>query len=913
MPSGAVTPYSGTATPKRRGSSNPFEDDSPQDETTKQLADEASAIAALTADFCSAIGDKEENPPEEDPQNAPADQEPQETVKETQPPPPPPPPPLVVEHMASPVADEDETSNRDDNENNKVFPPPPPPSTEPFDPFATIHDDHTEEIETAAPLAGDSKDLTRQGNQDTTVDDDDLPPPSPPPLDEQNTPGNHDNDQYEERPVKIESEQYPDPVDDDLPEPFDPFQQVDEPTTPCLDDMPPIGVSAAKNETASDITHDARDNSNDEESSVTRNEETTATVEAVEADATTTAAINIDETINGDVESDVKKSDFTLPDFTDPDVDPFDTSTFSFEPVADAVEVIDKSKYDEFSARFEGASDNTSKSSQLQANGTDAFSSPLPVRRNAKKKVKNTSDGFDTFDPYAKKDDSSSSDDDDDDTEKFKIVIRAKMTDKVSSSLNTPVPLLPPPPKTPTKEVRKRGELDEFDSFLYRKNKVKSNTTSGISFNAAGDVAAANATVDEVTTKSSSVEVPSSLSDRSDYVAPVPGEMKRADSTESPSTPLYDEDISQPLEEFPAKYTGDGWEMFIRYPAKKKFTGNRFWKKIFIRVTENNVIQLFNKREDADPFQELPLQASYSMSEISAQQFDQFGKIFTIKLQYVFYRERVGVRKGQIAKVIQGQITSFGSIAKLGMPLDHAPQVSELIKLGTHEYNDIQSLVQVIEEALFKMPLHRDRALSYKTEEIQITVQDDYYVEQNRQGTILKQLARVQVFFLAFLNGMPGVEIGLNDLTRQGKEVVGRHDIIPVVTEEWIRLENYQFHSCVMVDEFEKTRTIKLIPPDACYFELMRFRVRPPKNRELPLQVTCNMYVTKRKVELRCEVLVPGAISRKHGQIPCEDISIRIHVPECWIYFFRTEKHMRYGSVKSAARRPGKIKVSCIH
>ena len=36
---------------------------------------------------------------------------------------------------------------------------------------------------------------------------------------------------------------------------------------------------------------------------------------------------------------------------------------------------------------------------------------------------------------------------------------------------------------------------------------------------------------------------------------------------------------------------------------------------------------------------------------------------------------------------------------------------------------------------------------------------------------------------------MPSIEVGINDLKRQGKEVVGRHDIIPVVTEEWIRLE----------------------------------------------------------------------------------------------------------------------------
>lgn len=56
---------------------------------------------------------------------------------------------------------------------------------------------------------------------------------------------------------------------------------------------------------------------------------------------------------------------------------------------------------------------------------------------------------------------------------------------------------------------------------------------------------------------------------------------------------------------------------------------------------------------------------------------------------------------------------------------------------------------------------------------------------------------------------MPDIELGINDMWRQGKEVVGRHDIIPVVTEEWIRLENVEFHSCVQQDEYEKSRTIK--------------------------------------------------------------------------------------------------------
>ena len=56
---------------------------------------------------------------------------------------------------------------------------------------------------------------------------------------------------------------------------------------------------------------------------------------------------------------------------------------------------------------------------------------------------------------------------------------------------------------------------------------------------------------------------------------------------------------------------------------------------------------------------------------------------------------------------------------------------------------------------------------------------------------------------------MPDVDLGINDMRKQGNEVVGRHDIIPVVTEEWIRLEAVEFHCTVNKEEFETTKQIK--------------------------------------------------------------------------------------------------------
>nr|XP_003707780.1 PREDICTED: protein stoned-B-like [Megachile rotundata] len=504
-------------------------------------------------------------------------------------------------------------------------------------------------------------------------------------------------------------------------------------------------------------------------------------------------------------------------------------------------------------------------------------------------------DGFDSFlsmtappaEPKVKRTESAESDEGPD----FSVFIKPKEDEQTTANgEGGVVPALAPPPKSPqnTAYTDTSPRFNPFDKFGSAQDAIPATETAQ------------------------------------------PAELTRTDSQETPPTPLFDEDVSQPLEDFPrVTYTGDGWDMHLRQPNKKKITGQRFWKKIFVKLVyqgDTPVLQLLNSRDDKDPFQELPLLPSYSLSDIGAQQFNNFVKLFTVKLQYIFYKERPGVRPGQVTKAerltnklsqfaayaIQGDyqgVKEFGSdLRKLGLPVEHAPQISQLFKLGSDSYEDMKQFSSAVEEALFRLSAHRDRALHYKMEEVQITVVDELYVEQSAEGHVEKQIARVRLFFLGFLSGMPDVELGINDMWRQGKEVVGRHDIIPVVTEEWIRLENVEFHSCVQQDEYEKSRIIKFKPPDACYIELMRFRVRPPKNRELPLQLKAVLCVTGNKVELKADILVPGFASRKLGQVPCEDVMVCFPIPNCWMYLFRVEKHFRYGSVKSAHRRTGKIK-----
>lgn len=57
----------------------------------------------------------------------------------------------------------------------------------------------------------------------------------------------------------------------------------------------------------------------------------------------------------------------------------------------------------------------------------------------------------------------------------------------------------------------------------------------------------------------------------------VAAESRRDSGGETPPTPLFDDDVSVPLEDFPrVTYTGPGWEMHLRQPNKKKITGQRY-------------------------------------------------------------------------------------------------------------------------------------------------------------------------------------------------------------------------------------------------------------------------------------------------------------------------------------------------
>lgn len=378
----------------------------------------------------------------------------------------------------------------------------------------------------------------------------------------------------------------------------------------------------------------------------------------------------------------------------------------------------------------------------------------------------------------------------------------------------------------------------------------------------------------------------------------------------------------EPLEPFHPPFEGDGWKLLLRQPVKKKLAGQRFWRPVYVRIQDNRgtpTVRVYENEESKTPIHELGMQACYRIHNMGLQTFDQFGKCHTVKIEYIFYRERVGVKADRLAPTIGDivRVRNFKGFKdlvhrpKTTMILEHAKQSSELLKFGCLDYPDFKSFVRELEDAMFHLQAGREtKSMTYTKDEVTVDIQDEYYADIDKDGHILFHKARVRVFCLAFLTGMPKIEIGMNDKRRKGQEIVGRHDIIPIKTDEWIKLEEPEFHYSVERENFDEVYTVKLRPLDACRFEVMRFRARPKINKELPLQVRVQMSVSGKHIEIRADVMVAGyySNSRRAAQTPCQDIAIRFPLPMEWVYMFRVEKRFRYGAVKSQTRKPGKIK-----
>lgn len=361
-----------------------------------------------------------------------------------------------------------------------------------------------------------------------------------------------------------------------------------------------------------------------------------------------------------------------------------------------------------------------------------------------------------------------------------------------------------------------------------------------------------------------------------------------------------------------------------------------------------------NKAKKLAPFHEIELKASYKFSEMCLQQFDTYTKIHTFKIQEIIYQEGIQVRPDRLM-ALPGRFMKRFTKTKVTSLIDHTPIPFEICKFGHLNFAYLRSFLLLLQDAFWTLPtitrkLQREQQLqqiqsqpvtaamsitaaatsifsfgsnkqiqaptltsvtTHLREEITVKLVDEYKCKLNKEGHIVEHRSRTRVFLTIFVNSPePKIEIGLNDCLRHGKEIVSRHEIVPIKTEQWIAPEIFELNENVVdKEEFEKTHCLRCVQmPDNLLVEIMRFRTRPRRNYELPLQVRCYMSLVGRACEIRIECTVAGTYYTKLNEVHCEDIQIRFPLPDVWVYLFRVEKRFRYGAVHSSKHKFGKIK-----
>ncbi|XP_075049584.1 stonin-2 isoform X2 [Mixophyes fleayi] len=356
-----------------------------------------------------------------------------------------------------------------------------------------------------------------------------------------------------------------------------------------------------------------------------------------------------------------------------------------------------------------------------------------------------------------------------------------------------------------------------------------------------------------------------------------------------PDDPLkFDEPIG-PCLTFTKPQPKDGWPMMLRIPEKKNIMSSRHWGPIYVKVTETGFLQLFYEKGLEKPFREFQLEVNHEISDSKLQNYDENGRIHTIRIDRVLYREK---RKYQ------------------PMPLvTHTGEKEQVVKLGTTDYSDFISIISTIQDVLFHLVATVDLSTvhqNYNEEEITLDVRDEFRgILSKGDNQLLQHSVVTHIHVLSFISGMVDCRLGLNDVLIKGNEVVSRHDIMPTTTTKWVRLHDCEFHASVDEEAFHNSRMVVFTPMDACRFELMRFRT-VFSEKTLPFTLRTLACVRGAEVELQSWLVMSTGFSSNRdslSQVPCENVTIRHPVPHEWVNYFRRDSVLGERSLKAKVNR----------
>ncbi|NWV32134.1 STON2 protein, partial [Grantiella picta] len=354
--------------------------------------------------------------------------------------------------------------------------------------------------------------------------------------------------------------------------------------------------------------------------------------------------------------------------------------------------------------------------------------------------------------------------------------------------------------------------------------------------------------------------------------------------------PMMPYDLDAALFNLTPAQPKDGWPMMLRIPEKKNIMSSRHWGPIYVKLTKSGCIQLFYEKGLEKPFRELKLEINHEISERKLQNYDENGRIHSVRLDRTTYKEK---KKYQPKPAIA-----------------HTAEREQIIKLGTTDYEDFLSFITAVQDTLMNLPASLTDlstvGLNYQEEEITVDVRDEFHgILAKGDSVILQHSVLTHIYVLSFLSGLAECRLGLNDILIKGNEIVARQDIMPTTTTKWIKLYSCRFHSCVDEDMFNNSRIILFNPLDACRFELMRFRTVFAE-KTLPFTLRTAASINGAEVEVQSWLMMSTGFSSNHDpltQVPCENVMIRYPVPNEWVKNFRRESVLGEKSLKAKVNK----------
>lgn len=334
----------------------------------------------------------------------------------------------------------------------------------------------------------------------------------------------------------------------------------------------------------------------------------------------------------------------------------------------------------------------------------------------------------------------------------------------------------------------------------------------------------------------------------------------------------------------------DGWSMMLRIPEKKNIMSSRHWGPIYVKLTDSGFLQLYYEQGLEKPFREFKLEIYHEISEPRLQNYDENGRIHSLRIDRVTYKEK---KKYQPKPSVT-----------------HTAEREQVIKLGTTNYEDFLSFIRAVQNHLMDLPVLSMElttvGLNYLEEEITVDVRDEFSgVVSKGDNQILQHHVLTRIHILSFLSGLAECRLGLNDILIKGNEIVSRQDIMPTTTTKWIKLHECRFHGCADEDMFSSSRMILFNPLDACRFELMRFRTVFAE-KTLPFTLRTAASINGAEVEIQSWLRMSSGFSSNRdplAQVPCENVMVRYPVPSEWVKNFRRESVLGEKSLKAKVNR----------